>query len=124
MVESTGAQLYRIALRYDGQDKRDRLRENDKILDEDCEAILVKLDRIDRKFYEDSFSLRILNRIEAQPDVPAATLAVQVDLEKGVFKAHVRKLKEHGLTESRAIGYRISPRGKRVLQYALVNARL
>jgi hypothetical protein len=38
-----------------------------------------------------------------------------VGRERLPFKADVRRLKELGLTESLEIGYRLSPRGRRVL---------
>jgi hypothetical protein len=37
--------------------------------------------------------------------------------ERAVFKLNIRKLKESGLTESLEVGYRLSPRGKRVLEH-------
>jgi hypothetical protein len=37
-------------------------------------------------------------------------------MERKDFKARVRKLKMLGLTESLAIGYRLSPRGVAVLE--------
>jgi len=39
-----------------------------------------------------------------------------VGLEKEAFKLNVRKLKNLGLTESLGTGYRISPRGRSVLE--------
>jgi hypothetical protein len=38
-------------------------------------------------------------------------------LERAVFKLDIRKLKESGLTESLEVGYRLSPRGKRLLDH-------
>jgi hypothetical protein len=34
-----------------------------------------------------------------------------------VFKLNIRKLKESGLTESLEVGYRLAPRGKRLLAH-------
>ncbi len=42
-------------------------------------------------------------------------LAAKVGRETATFKTDVRKLKELGLTESLAIGYRLSPRGEVVV---------
>jgi hypothetical protein len=38
------------------------------------------------------------------------------------FKLRVRKLKELGLTESLEVGYRLSPRGKAVLQHLAIES--
>ena len=54
--------------------------------------------------------------ISVQPNIHAQILADQVGLEKLKFKAKVRKLKSFGLTESLRPGYRLSPRGERVLE--------
>jgi hypothetical protein len=40
-----------------------------------------------------------------------------VGRERLPFKADVRKLKELGLTESLRIGYRLSPRGRALLEH-------
>jgi len=49
------------------------------------------------------------------PGRRAQDLSDAVGLEKAAFKIEVRRLKELGLTESLETGYRISPRGKRLL---------
>ena len=43
-------------------------------------------------------------------------LAAQAGAELILFKRRVRQLKELGLTESLDVGYRISPRGRVVLE--------
>jgi hypothetical protein len=48
--------------------------------------------------------------------VRAADLAASVGREKHPFKLDVRKLKELGLTESLEVGYRLSPRGRAVME--------
>ena len=53
--------------------------------------------------------------IDRHPEVRAPDLAEQLERETQDWKADVRKLKELGLTESLAIGYRLSPRGEAVL---------
>jgi hypothetical protein len=37
--------------------------------------------------------------------------------DRPVFKINIRKLKESGLTESLEVGYRLSPRGERLLAH-------
>jgi hypothetical protein len=48
--------------------------------------------------------------------VLAADLAALLGREKHPFKRDVRKLKELGLTESMPVGYRLSPRGRALLE--------
>jgi hypothetical protein len=48
--------------------------------------------------------------------VRAADLAASFGRERDPFKLDVRKLKELGLTESLRPGYRLSPRGRAVLE--------
>ncbi|MEK8226079.1 hypothetical protein NKG05_08365 [Oerskovia sp. M15] len=56
-----------------------------------------------------------LELIVAQPEVVARELAMSIGVERDYFKIRVRRLKELGLTESLAVGYRISPRGRAYL---------
>ena len=58
----------------------------------------------------------ILRVIKANPAVVSTELAPQVGMERFDFKTKVRKLKALGLTESLAVGYRLSPRGEAVLK--------
>ena len=51
----------------------------------------------------------------ARPAVRAPELAASFGRETLPFKIDVRKLKELGLTESLPVGYRLSPRGRAVL---------
>ena len=48
----------------------------------------------------------------------AADLAEAVGRERLPFKRDVRKLKELGLTESLETGYRLSPRGRALMEGA------
>jgi hypothetical protein len=43
-------------------------------------------------------------------------LAEEMAMPRPEFKTNVRKLKNLGLTESLDVGYRLSPRGQRVLE--------
>ncbi|CAN5758193.1 hypothetical protein BH20ACT23_BH20ACT23_17740 [soil metagenome] len=54
--------------------------------------------------------------IRDNPAVRAADLAVTLGRETQPFKRDVRKLKELGLTESLEVGYRLSPRGRFLLE--------
>src|SRR4029453_778058 len=55
-----------------------------------------------------------LELIDRNPGVVSTVLAAKMGLERPVFKIDIRKLKESGLTESLEVGYRLSPRGKRL----------
>ena len=59
---------------------------------------------------------RVLAAIGDHPGLRAADLCRQVGQERLPFKINVRKLKALGLTESLEVGYRLSPRGRAVLE--------
>lgn len=54
--------------------------------------------------------------IAERPAVRAGDLAASLGRETQPFKIDVRKLKRLGLTESLAVGHRLSPRGRAVLE--------
>jgi hypothetical protein len=88
--------LLRIELRLVGKDPRVALRD---ALPDDVDAYL--------------------QIIAAQPGVVSHVLARQVGADTAPFKRRVRQLKELGLTESLEVGYRLSPRGRAVLDRLL-----
>lgn len=108
--------VYRIELRYAGRDPREELRETLPGPEEVVE-ILAGLDRLDAASPIGPWTRATLRIIDAQPEVRAPDLAAQLGRPTPDFKRDVRKLKERGLTESLAIGYRLSPRGTRVLDH-------
>ena len=57
-----------------------------------------------------------LRLIEKYPGVVSTSLARHTGQERPDFKINVRKLKEVGLTESRQVGYQLSPRGVALLR--------
>lgn len=57
----------------------------------------------------------MLDLIAAHPGRRAPDLAAELGRETLPFKADVRKLKALGLTESLKVGYRLSPRGRALL---------
>jgi hypothetical protein len=59
---------------------------------------------------------RTLALIQKHPGVRAGDLAVEMNQERLDFKHNVRKLKALGLTESLAVGYRLSPRGIAIMK--------
>lgn len=111
---SRGGTLYRIRLRHVGPDPRAALRE--AIPDESELAELARrLERLDQRSSYGAWTWQTLALISEKPGVRAEDLARTVGREKMPFKLDVRKLKELGLTESLTTGYRLSPRGERLL---------
>ena len=107
--------LLRIELRLAGDDPRLALRE--RLPEEgEIDAIAAKLARIDAAS-QAPWTTRYLQTIADQPAVVSRVLAPQVGAEVPPFKRRVRQLKELGLTESLEVGYRLSPRGRVVLNY-------
>jgi hypothetical protein len=106
--------LLRIELRLAGEDPRIALRAQ---LPEHAEldAITAKLARIDGASSR-PWTRLYLQLIADQPGVVSHVLARQARTDTPPFKRRVRQLKELGLTESLEVGYRLSPRGRAVLE--------
>ena len=111
---SEGA-LYRIAFRLAGPDSRLALRAQEKLSAQELATIADRLARLDRA---GPWTRATLALIAAHPGVRAEKLARRQGLDKAPFKSRVRRLKELGLTESLAVGYRLSPRGAAVMTAA------
>ena len=109
--------LLRIELRVIGHDPRIALRQT--LPDHaEIEAIAARLIRIDRASAA-PWTTSYLRLIAGQPGVVSHVLARQVGVDTAPFKRRVRQLKELGLTESLEVGYRLSPRGRAVLDRLL-----
>jgi hypothetical protein len=113
--------LLRIELRLVGDDPRIALRERQPERDE-LEAIVARLARLDVGASA-AWTTRYLQLIADRPGVVSHVLARRVKAEVLPFKRRVRQLKELGLTESLEVGYRLSPRGRAVLDQLLGDAR-
>jgi hypothetical protein len=113
--------LLRIELRLAGDDPRIALRES-LPKHAELEAIIAKLARIDAAC-PGSWTTRYLQLIAGQPGIVSRVLAPQVDADVPPFKRRVRRLKELGLTESLEVGYRLSPRGRAVLERLVTDPR-
>jgi hypothetical protein len=107
--------LYRIAFHHAGADPRVALREDVDVPEDEMARIRARLARLDRASSHGPWTQTVLRMIAAQPAVRAGDLAASLGRETQPFKTDVRKLKRLGLTESLAIGYRLSPRGRAVL---------
>jgi hypothetical protein len=106
--------IYRIQLRLAGPDPRVALRASVPD-DEQIGEIRLRLARLDRASRDGAWTTSVLRLIDAGPGVRAAELAARLGRETRAFKIDVRKLKELGLPESLPRGYRLSPRGRAVL---------
>jgi hypothetical protein len=80
-------------------------------------AVAARLDRIDRARRAGPWTREVLELVAERPAVRAPDLALKLGRETLAFKRDVRTLKELGLTESLDTGYRLSPRGKVVLDH-------
>jgi hypothetical protein len=107
--------VYRIGLRFAGADPRVALRETTDLSADELAQIDARLDRLDAA-RDAPWTRATLRLIERASETLAAELAAQAGCETAAFKRDVRKLKELGLTESLERGYRLSPRGRVVLQ--------
>jgi hypothetical protein len=106
--------VYRIEVSYLGADTRIALRENTSLSDQELSAIVAKLNQYDAKSSFGPWVTSTLTLIDSWPGRRAPELAEMQGRETIAFKTDVRKLKAMGLTESLTVGYRLSPRGRRV----------
>lgn len=106
--------LLRLELRLAGDDPRIALRE--RLPDHgELETVIARLARIDTACTT-PWTTRYLELIADRPGTVSRVLARRVDADVPPFKRRVRQLKELGLTESLEVGYRLSPRGRAVLE--------
>jgi hypothetical protein len=107
--------VYRVDFHHAGADPREALRQADDLPAEEVARLRGRLDRLDRAGPDGAWTIATLRLIGDRPGVRAADLAAAVGRERHPFKTDVRKLKELGLTESLEVGYRLSPRGRALL---------
>ena len=113
--------LLRIDLHLAGDDPRIALRRRVPERSE-LEAITRRLARTDAASTR-PWTTRYLQLIAGQPGIVSRVLARQVDADVPLFKRRVRQLKELGLTESLEVGYRLSPRGRALLETLVTDPR-
>jgi hypothetical protein len=109
--------LYQIDFRFAGADRRIALRQKDDLSQPEIDTLLRRLSRLDKASSHGPWTRRALELIDRNPAVVSTVLAAEMGLDRPVFKIDIRKLKESGLTESLEVGYRLSPRGKRILEH-------
>lgn len=105
--------IYRIGVRFAGEDPRIALRQNADMGDGELAEIIAKLGKLDSR---GAWTRSYLEVIESMPATYSGLLANFLGVPKDNFKPLVRKLKALGLTESLEVGYRLSPRGEKVLE--------
>jgi hypothetical protein len=108
--------IYRIGVHWIGEDPRKALRTKDKLSKAELEEIIAKLRKLDAGSQRGNWTQAYLQMIHDQPNTHAQILAESIGLTIPTFKPWVRKLKALGLTESLRPGYRLSPRGKKILE--------
>lgn len=111
-----GTAIYRIGVRWEGEDPRKSLRTNAALSKTELDELIEKLKKLDSGSKRGPWTQLYLQMIHDQPNTHAAILAEQIGLTIPTFKPWVRKLKALGLTESLRPGYRLSPRGEKVLE--------
>jgi len=107
--------IYRIRVHWGGEDPRISLRENDDLTETELKEIIGKLRKLDKNSKRGPWTKEYLEVIDSMPNTYSGLLANYLGLEIADFKPWVRKLKALGLTESLHPGYKLSPRGEKVL---------
>jgi hypothetical protein len=85
------------------------------LTDDDVTQLRARLDRLDQSSSHGPWTRQTLVAIAEHPATVSSTLAGQLGRDRAELKADIRKLKRLGLTISLERGYRISPRGRAVL---------
>jgi hypothetical protein len=115
-LRSRKGRIYRIELHLTGPDPRVELRGRTDLSADELSEVRARLARLDAAGGRGPWTRAMLELIAERPAVRAADLAAATGRERLSFKRDVRKLKELGLTESLETGYRLSPRGRVVLE--------
>jgi hypothetical protein len=116
MERKAPAPIWRVGLRYAGEDPRVALRNQGELSAGEGADLVSRLERLDRASPRGAWTRQVLVLIEANPARRAPDLAEELGRETASFKRDVRKLKELGLTESLEVGYRLAPRGRALLE--------
>ncbi|WP_448953306.1 hypothetical protein [Labrys neptuniae] len=109
--------LYRVAFRWMGDDPRIALRSEAELDTAGVAALRAALAKLDRNHRLGAWTAAVLGLIGARDGITAAEIAMRLGREKLALKTDIRKLKALGLTESLTVGYRLSPRGRALLDW-------
>jgi hypothetical protein len=112
----TEGKIFKIKVRYHGEDPRIVLREQAALTDDAFAVIRERLQRLDRYSKQGAWTRQLLELIRDNPKLRAADLAAKSGKEKEWLKLNVRKLKNIGLTISHDPGYTLSPLGEAFLR--------
>jgi hypothetical protein len=115
LARHTEGQLYRISLHLAGPDPRSILRRRSGLSADDVSQLQQRLARLGARSSDGPWAMSILRLIASRPAVRASELAEVLGMTTTQFKPRVRQLKDLGLTESLDVGYRLSPRGRALL---------
>jgi len=115
--------IYRMRVYFAGDDPREALRENDDLSDKELDEIIAKLAKLDKNSKRGPWTKSYLHVIHDMPQTHSGLLADYLGLDIPSFKPWVRKLKALGLTESLHPGYKLSPRGEKVLEALAKNKK-
>lgn len=115
LAGSGDVQIYRIAFRYLGAAAEPRPERTDAPPDDEA-ALRRALAELDRRAPDGPWTHATLALIAARPGRAARELAAARGDDPARFKRRVRRLARLGLTVSLQVGYRLSPRGLRLLR--------
>lgn len=105
--------LYRVEFRYLGS-QRVNQPDRTQLAGQELQQLHNKLERMDRGTV---WTHKAMQLIDQHPGTRAGDLAPLLNLETPLFKRQIRKLKALGLTESLEVGYRLTGRGRQILQF-------
>jgi hypothetical protein len=111
--------IYKISVFFKGEDPRIALRVKDDLDDAELNEVIGKLEKLDKNSKRGDWTQQYLQVIQDMPNTHSSLLADYLGLSIPEFKPWVRKLKALGLTESLHPGYKLSPRGEKVLNALL-----
>ncbi|QUR66571.1 hypothetical protein [Mycobacterium spongiae] len=114
--QRTARHTYLITVSFAGPDERSELAADSALTAADIAAIVVRLDRLDAASKSGPWTRSYLRLIADNEAVRAPNLAAGERIDVPRFKRRVRRLKELGLTISLDVGYRLSPRGKALIE--------
>jgi len=110
-----GDRVYRVGLRWVGEDPRLALR-SAVPSDADLDELTAAVARLDASRRSGPWTRQILEWIRDHPAVVSTELAALLGREVAPMKADIRRLKALGLTISLPVGYQLSPRGEAYLR--------